>query len=172
MNALVPYPLRLPTTSAATSEAIPQLRCTTSPPAKSRHPSLLSSPTAPDPVTNRSINQRNPQYHENDERTEFHPFRKCSGNESRGDDDKHPLKRQKDVMRDSQSFLDRGPYAAAHKIVQTTYKAADVRSEREAYPYTSQMIDAKPIRKKLCIMVERTFWSVSTLRRRWQAPVS
>src|SRR5208283_4536920 len=40
MNALVPYPLRLPTTSAATSEATPQLRCTTSPPAKSRQPNL------------------------------------------------------------------------------------------------------------------------------------
>src|SRR5271157_661748 len=45
MNALVPYPLRLPTTNAATSEATPQLRCTTSPPAKSRQPSLLSHPS-------------------------------------------------------------------------------------------------------------------------------
>src|SRR3990172_5713935 len=95
---------------------------------------LTEPPIAQDPVTYRSINQRYPQYHEDDEGTEFHPLRECSGNQRGGDDHEHPLKRKKDVVRDRQSFLDRGPNATAHEVVQTAYKAANIRSKGEAVP--------------------------------------
>ncbi len=107
-------PRRRPMTTAATSAEMPELMCTTVPPAKSSAPIVRSQPPTPQTQwASGVVHDGAPEHQEEHERLELHPLREGARDERRGDRGEHALVNHVGLMRHGRGIVRIGLQADA-----------------------------------------------------------